>query len=60
MEFYGMKLNLDCYLGSIHDKIENDVQALIDLHTILHKLDYSVCPVCNEWLIMRVNPRLTK
>lgn len=53
-------INLDCYLGSIHDKIEDDIQALTDLHTILHKLDYSVCPVCNEWLIMRVNPRLSK
>lgn len=55
-----MKEKIEPYLGSIHDKIENDCQALTDLHTILHKLDFEVCPVCNEWLIMRSNPSFGK
>ena len=44
------------YLRNMHS---STIQNEIDLHTYfwLKKLD--VCPICNEWLIMRGKPEAT-
>ena len=46
----------EIYLKNIHDRTEQDA---LDLHTYFYWNDLEVCPICNEWLIMRSNPELT-
>lgn len=38
------------YLRNIHD---STIQNEIDLHTYFYLKDMEVCPICNDWLVMR-------
>lgn len=41
------------YLRNMHD---STLQNEVDLHTYFWLKTYEVCPICNQWLIMRAKP----
>jgi hypothetical protein len=45
----------EIYLTDMHNQSEKNA---IDLHTYFYWKDIHVCPICNEWLIMRAKPEL--
>lgn len=47
----------EIYLMKMHDASNENA---LNLHTYFYWKDFQSCPICNEWLIMRTNPRLTK
>ena len=54
-----MKTKEEIYLTNIHKWL--DKQELIDLHTyFLEMSDMEVCPICNEWLVKRTKPHITR
>lgn len=49
----------EIYLTEIHNKL-SVASGLLDLHTYFYWKGLQVCPICNEWLIMRSKPQLTR
>lgn len=45
------------YLKDIHNNLSKE--ELLNLHTFFYWIDVEVCPICNEWLVMRNKPEAT-
>lgn len=45
----------EIYLKQFH----KGEQEILDLHTYFWTQDMEVCPICNEWLVMRSKPEAT-
>lgn len=43
------------YLKKMHD---STIQNEVDFHTYFWLKTYEVCPICNQWLVMRGKPKL--
>lgn len=43
------------WLRSLHTQLSGE--GLLDLHTYFYFKNMEVCPICNEWLVMRVIPK---
>ena len=45
----------EMYLRLPHEQLSTF--GLLDLHTYLFEKGFHACPICNEWLVMRVVPK---